>query len=422
MDTKNLSKIKYFGASTSAHQVEGRNHNQWSVWELAHAAELAASAEEKLAGWLPKWEDMKEQAQNPANYVSSVAVDHYNRYEEDLDIAASLNLNAFRFSIEWSRIEPKAGQWDEEALEHYRRVLMAAHKRGLEPFVCLWHWTVPVWFEESGGWTNKANIQHFVRFCEKIAVELGEYLHYIIILNEPNVYCGESFVSGQWPPNKRSLPAAIRVYSNLIRAYKSAYKAMRPINQKFKMGIAQHITYFYLGDSSRLSRLAKRMQDLVWNKWFFNRTEAMQDFIGINYYTSDRLIKGHRDNPNRRQSDMGWSMEPGHIQHVVQEMHREYQKPIVVTENGLADARDEQREWWLKETMKGLAKAVEGGADIVGYLHWSLIDNFEWAYGFWPRFGLIEVDRKDKKLTRKVRPSAKWWAGVLKKVSGTRGQ
>lgn len=416
MDITKLSTIKYWGASTSAHQVEGRNHNQWSVWELAHARQLASSAESKLAGWLPQWEQFKAEAAQPANYVSGLAVDHYNRYETDFDIAQELNLNAFRLSIEWSRVEPKAGKWDEREIEHYRQVLQALHRRGLTPFVCLWHWTVPVWFDEMGGFTQKANVAHFVRFAEKMAVELGEYMSYLIILNEPNTYIGQSYHLGEWPPNQRSLRQAIKVYNNLMRAQRAVYQSLRPINKRFKMGIAQNTAYSYLGDDTRRSRTAKRLRDLIWNKWFFNRTEKYHDFIGVNFYHSGRLIKGRVNNQNRRQSDLGWNMEPGNIEHVLKDMYAEYGKPLIVTENGLADAADESRQWWLEETLKGLSKAVAAGVPVDGYLHWSLIDNFEWAYGFWPRFGLVEVDRSDKKLPRAIRPSAKWWAGELKKI------
>ncbi|HEX9594516.1 MAG TPA: family 1 glycosylhydrolase [Candidatus Saccharimonadales bacterium] len=415
MDIKNLSSIKYFGASTSAHQVEGRNHNQWSVWELNHARELATTAEAKLAHWLPKWDEFKTQAQNPDNYVSGAAVDHFNRYEEDFDIAKQLNLNAFRFSIEWSRIEPKEGRWDDAAIEHYRQVLQSLHRRGLEPFVCLWHWTVPVWFEEAGGWTKKSNVDYFVRFCEKVAVELGEYFNYVIILNEPNTYMGLSYIEGQWPPNEQSLLKGLGVYRNLIKAHKRVYTSLKPI-KKFFMSSSLNASHFYLGDATLRSRVSRWGMELMWNKWFLNRTEHQNDFIAIQFYQSDRIAKGRKDNPNRRQNDLGWNMEPARVQFVIEDMHKEYGKPILLAENGLADAADEQREWWIKETMSGMAKAVENSAEVIGYLHWSLLDNFEWAYGFWPRFGLVEVDRTDKKLPRTIRPSAKWWAGELKKI------
>ena len=150
-----FSKHFYWGASTASHQVEGGTENQWSVWELAHAKELAKTAKDRLS-YLPSWPDIKEQAQDPANYVSGQGVDHYRRYKEDFDIAKSLNLNAFRFGIEWSRIEPKEGDWDEQQIEHYHTYIKELKKRGLEPFLNIWHWTMPTWFTDKGGF-KKSN-------------------------------------------------------------------------------------------------------------------------------------------------------------------------------------------------------------------------------------------------------------------------
>ena len=272
-----------------------------------------------------------------------------------------------------------------------------------------------MWFEEKGGWSKKANVEHFVRFCEKVAVELGEYFNYVIILNEPNTYMGMGFVQGDWPPNQKSPLKGYSVYKNLIKAHKRVYRALKPI-KKFMVSSSINVSRFYPGDDSLRSKISVWAMGLVWNKWFFNRTEKYNDFMAIQFYQSDRIVKGRKDNPNRRQNDLGWNMEPGRVKGVIADIYEEYGKPVLLAENGLADSADESRQWWLKETMKALSEAVKDGNEVVGYLHWSLIDNFEWAYGFWPRFGLVEIDRSDKKLTRKIRPSAKWWAGELDKI------
>lgn len=412
--TAKLKSVKFWGASTSAHQVEGRNHNQWSVWELAHASELAANAPEKLAHWLPRWDDIKQAATDPANYVSGIAIDHYDRYAEDFDIAAQLNLNSFRFSIEWSRIEPEEGRWDEAAIEHYRAVVRALKQRGLEPFVCLWHWTMPVWFTEAGGFEHKANIKYFTRFCEKVMVDLKDEVTYVITLNEPNVYAGLSYGQGEWPPQESNNAKMLSVYRNLISAHKQTYKVLKALRPELKVGIAQHITDFYAGDDSLISRNVVKVKSASWNWWFFDRTKNYHDFIGINYYQSERHFGFKANNPNQKQNDMGWNMEPERIEHVLVEADKRYKLPIIVTENGLADNRDADREWWLRETFGGMARAMERGAIIDGYMHWSLLDNFEWASGFWPRFGLVEVDRNT--LGRKVRPSGEWYANFIQTV------
>src|SRR6476469_3974200 len=155
-----------WGAASAAHQVEGNNHNQWSVWELENATVLAQKARYQLQH-LPKWDEIKAEAIKPENYVSGRATDHYHRYQEDFAILKKLGMNAWRFSIEWSRIEPEEGAWNAEAIEHYRTYLQRLKKLDIEPIVTLWHWTVPVWFEQKGGFTKRANVAFFERFAAK---------------------------------------------------------------------------------------------------------------------------------------------------------------------------------------------------------------------------------------------------------------
>lgn len=417
MDLEQLKKIKYWGAATSAHQVEGKTHNQWTVWELEHAAELAKNAETKYAHWLPRWNEIKEEASQPENYVSGIAVDHYERYEEDFDLAQQLNLNSLRISIEWSRVEPREGEWDEAAIEHYKEVLMALKRRGIEPFVTLWHWTMPIWFVEKGAFERRTNIKYFLRFTEKIAIELKAHVNYIITINEPNVYVGLGYRAGVWPPQKRSLVKFLFTFRNLLTAHKQAYDMLKKIKGELSIGIAVNANYSYPGDRSWLSRSVARFRNWGWNWVTFDRLKSRQDFIGINYYQSDRIFGFKTHNPDAKQSDLGWNMEPAHIEFALLEAKQRYNKPVIVTENGLADAKDQNRQWWLEETLKGMSAAIKRGARIDGYLHWSLMDNFEWADGFWPRFGLIEVDRGT--LTRKVRPSAEWFGGVVKQIKGS---
>lgn len=412
MDKELLKTVKYWGASTSAHQAEGKTHNQWTVWELAHAAELAKEAELKYAHWLPSWPDIKAEASRPENYVSGVAVDHYERYKEDFDLAKELNLNALRISIEWSRVEPEEGKWDEVEVEHYRAVLRALKKRGIKPFVGLWHWTIPVWFEQKGGFSKRRNLVYFERFAQKMAVELKEHLSYVITINEANIYAGLSFRTGEWPPQERSIIKTTAVYINLISAHKRVYKLLKGINPQLKIGLAHHFTHFHLGDNTLPSKVSRWLQDTFWNRWVIDRSREYHDFIGINYYQSDRLVWGRKQNLNVKINDMGWEMRPADLEHVLLDAHRRWGKPLVVTENGVADAKDQYRKWWLEQTLPAIARAVKQGADVEGYLHWALMDNFEWSSGFWPRFGLIEVDRET--LARKIRPSAKLLANFIR--------
>src|SRR3989344_7242602 len=194
----------YWGSATSAHQVEGGNHNDWSEWEKENAKRLAREAEGRF-GYLSNWTKIKIEAQNPQNYISGRACDHYNRYEEDFDTVKSLGHNAHRFSIEWSRIEPEEGKFNEKEIEHYRNVIKALRARGIEPFVTLWHWTQPIWIADIGGWENKKTIDHFLRYIEKIVGELKENVKFWIVLNEPNIYTGFGFVKGSHPPGRRNI-------------------------------------------------------------------------------------------------------------------------------------------------------------------------------------------------------------------------
>lgn len=410
-----MEKPKFFwGASTAAHQVEGGTVNQWSVWELSMAAELAKTAEQRL-GWLPNWPDIKAQATNPDNYVSGKGVDHYNRYEEDFDIAKSLNLNAFRFTIEWSRLEPVEGKWDAAAFKHYKDYIAALRKRGLEPFLNIWHWTVPTWFADKGGFAKRSNLKYFDRLVQKIAEELITDVTYVITVNEPNVYASFSYGTGEWPPQERhKVKALLWVYWNLNVAHRRAYKTLKAKKLGLQIGVAQQLGDIQAARSGHwFDKLAVRFMGYSWNWMWLNRIKKYQDFIGFNYYFSDFYKGLHRVNPKTPVNDLGWYMKPKGLSPLLNQVAKHYPgKPIIITENGVADANDNYRKWWIQETLRAIDTAQSQGVPIVGYMHWSLLDNFEWAYGWWPKFGLVAVDREHD-MKRTVRQSAKWFASEL---------
>lgn len=403
----------FWGAATSAHQVEGGTHNQWTVWELEHARVLAEQAKYQ-ANYLPKWDDIEDEASDPSNYVSGAAVDHYRQYPKDFAILKGLNMNAFRFSIEWSRIEPQEGRWNAEAIQHYRKYLQALKNKNIEPFVTLWHWTMPVWFSEKGGFEKRRNIKYFVRFAEKVFEELGREFRYVITLNEPEVYMAQGYLQANWPPQKQNKKLALLVYINLMRAHKKVYKLAHATSRKFIVGLAKNCAHHYGGDDAKLSQLTARVAMWGADYFFLDRIKHRLDFLGLNYYFSNRYYGYRVHNPNERLSDMGWDMQPQNIQFVLERLHQKYHLPIIVTENGCADRDDESRKWWLMQTLIAMHKALLNGVQLQGYLHWSLLDNFEWSSGFWPRFGLVAVNRKT--LARTVRPSAIWFAQTLAKL------
>lgn len=390
-----MSKILKFpdgflwGAATSSHQVEGNNHNDWTVWEKENAERLSKES----GGKYPR-----------ENYISDRACDHYNRYEEDFDLVKEMGHNAHRFSIEWSRIEPEEGKFNEKEIEHYREVICALRERGIEPFVTLWHWTIPVWFTRKGAFGKYDNIKYFVRFCERVASEFRNDVKFWVILNEPEIYAGHSYLKGLWPPQKKNPLSYWSVMTNLVKAHRESYKKIKKINLNAQIGIAKNNIYF--------EGWLAPVINWLWNFYFLNQVKNYQDFIGLNYYFHNR-IKGLKfnQNENKEISDMGWELYPEGIYHVLKSL-KKYNKPIYITENGLADAQDKQRANFIVEHLKWIHKAIEEGVDVRGYFHWSLLDNFEWDKGFWPRFGLIEIDYKT--LERKPRPSSRVYAEIIR--------
>lgn len=404
-----------WGAGTAAHQVEGDTNNQWTVWEQENAERLAAQGGTDIPDWFPGADALHAQAKDPANYISGAGVKHYQLYEHDFDLLKKLNMNTFRFSVEWSRVEPKPGKWDRKEIDHYKQYVSALEKRNIIPIVTLWHWTMPLWFTDLGAFEHRKNIKYFVRYAEKIAAELG--VERIVILNEPNSYASLSYQQGMWPPQGKNPALAFKVYWHLALAHKASYKAIKESLPNIKIGIAANLIDAQPASPHNPANLA-----LVWfgdyltNWWFLNRIRNQLDFIGVNYYfTTYHSWRLQLKNPPKPVSDMGWYMEPASIYRILTKTWKRYHKPMIITENGLADEKDNYREWWLKQTIKAIDKALRDGIDLKGYLHWSLIDNFEWAYGWWPRFGLVAVNRKN--MRRTIRPSAKWLAAEIKKLS-----
>jgi beta-glucosidase len=412
-----------WGASTSAYQVEGGNHNQWSVWELNHAAEMASSAERRL-GRLPSWPRIEKQAKDPATYISGKGIDHYNRYKEDFALASKLNLNSLRFGIEWSRVEPEEGVWDEEAIAHYHEYIKELKKLKIEPVLNLWHWSMPVWFCDKGAFKYRKNVVHFKRFVQRISDEFAGELKWVITLNEPNVYATFGYLapeptSGHWPPGETNPLSFARVYWNLVKAHRVSYKILKRANPDLNVGLAIQLANIQAKrPHSELDELTTRFMRYFWNWWFMRRVRKQMDYVGFNYYFTDYYTElGKRLDPKLPLNDMGWYMEPEGLYPLLLSIARHYPRlPIIITENGVADERDEYRRWWIEETIVAMERAISEGVDIRGYFHWSLMDNFEWANGWWPKFGLIEVDREHG-MKRTVRPSAKWFAEKITKLS-----
>jgi beta-glucosidase len=415
--TLQFPKRFLWGAATAAHQVEGNNHNQWSVWELENAKTKAAQAEYQFHD-LDNWPAIKTDAKDPHNYVSGSLANHYNSYEQDFDLLKKMNMNAYRFSIEWSRIEPEEGRWDAAAINHYKEYIAALRKRDIEPVVTLFHFTLPVWFAEKGGFEKRSNVAHFTRFAEKVISELGKDIRFIITINEPDIYAHESYKAGNWPPNRTSNWEFLRVLNNLAYAHRQAAKVIHAKNRRYKVSIAKNSAYSYAGDTARLSHWTAAVLQYLQDDYFLRKVVKHCDFLGVNYYFSNRTYGYRVHNPDVKLSDLGWDLSPANIEFALERLYAKYNLPIIVTENGLADQDDEHRQWWITQTLAGMQRALDAGVDIQGYLHWSLIDNFEWAHGKWPRFGLVAVDYKTG--ARTLRPSAVWFGRIIKHLREAR--
>ena len=272
-----------WGAATSAHQVEGDTHNQWTVWELENAKSKAAQAKFQW-GDLPNWSQIETEAADPNNYVSGKGTAHYKLFMQDFDLLEEMNLNAFRFGIEWSRVEPNEGGWSVEAITYYKAYVRELRRRGVEPMVTLFHFTLPLWFVEKGGFEKRSNSKYFVRFAEKILSELGADVRYVITMNEPELYAYFGYYQGDWPPNLVGKKWKLwRVMNNLAHTHNQTAQLIHGMNRRYKVSIAKNSAYFYPGDDAWLSRKSAEIFQYFQDDYFLKKIAKHSDFIGVNF-------------------------------------------------------------------------------------------------------------------------------------------
>ncbi|MEK7613806.1 MAG: family 1 glycosylhydrolase [Patescibacteria group bacterium] len=378
-----------WGASTSSMQVEGGiENNDW-----AEAARLGKTP------------------------PMGLACDHYNRFEEDLDIVQSLHHNAFRFSIEWARIEPKEGVFDEKELAHYRDVVRACRVRGLEPFVCIWHFSLPLWFVQRGSFGKKDSPDIFARYAKKVAETLGDEVKFYLTINEPLVWVGEhGKILGGTPGFSPNPFLGLHYLHQLIRAHKSAYAVIKSLNPHAHVGVAKH-NFSFVGVGF-LGNIVAGVSQYLWNRYFLNALIGYQDFIGIQFYQRLFFWQSKTEEQAAPKSDIGWQLHPEGIYDVLKEASR-YTLPIYITESGVADAKDQFRREFIVESLRAVHRAIDDGVDVRGYLHWSLLDNYEFQHGFSMKFGLVHVDHEQGQ-KRTVRSSAQAYADIVKDNSRLR--
>ena len=410
-----------WGSATSAHQVEGQNiHSDWWAWEQAGR--------------------VKE--------PSGMACDHYRRFAADFDLAASLGHKAHRFSIEWSRIEPTEGQWDDAALAHYVEVVRALRQRRLEPIVTLHHFTTPQWLAAQGSWMNAKVVDRFARFVEHVGQALGGMVRYWLTINEPMVYAKMHYVDQAGPPGPVAPKQVLRVIEHLIRAHGLSYHLLHGAtpagSPRPYVSVAANLPVFVPCKRwSMLDRWASRWTEQFFNTaflealtegrwrvpgigtWKIPEARATLDYLGVNYYGRQfvRLVMprgrfpavvcnvDHHAREVTEQTLMGWDVGPEAFTQTLLRGAR-FGLPIFVTEVGAWTERDEQRWQYIARHLQAMRRAMDQGTPIIGFLYWSLMDNFEWSHGFTPRFGLIEVDATTQ--ARTIRDSARRYAEVCR--------
>jgi beta-glucosidase len=378
------------GAATSAHQVEGGNqNNDWST---------------------------------QPGVAAGVAADHWNRINEDISLLNAMGANAYRFSIEWSRVEPEEGQWDEQAWAHYADEVRQLNAAGIRPMATLLHFTLPRWLAEQGGLRAESFPQLFARFAAEAGRRLGPGIDTWCTVNEPNVHMYQSYVSGVWPPGIKDTSQASKAFAGLVRAHAEASLELRKFDPGSKVGVAMNLILF---EPERhwwvLDWVAAREADKGFNWAFYDSISSgnisfhlagfpeiedplpalngSADYFGINYYRRN-LVRFTPSAPGLvtllqgpgKLSDAGVEIYPEGLLRLIRRVWQRYQLPIFITENGVADANGTLRPLFLRSHLYAATRAIDEGIPVLGYFHWSLMDNFEWAEAYKYRFGLYSVD------------------------------
>ena len=367
-----------WGAATSAHQVEGHNHeNDWHDWEHAPGT--------------------------PCAEPCGRACEHVRRYPEDIALLAQVGLNSYRFSVEWSRIEPEPGRFSERWLAHYGDMVDACTAHGLAPMVCLHHFTNPRWMAEDGAWENPRNAQLFARFCGRVMDSLGDRLEAVITINEPNIPALLGYESGIFPPGKRNRESRLRATEVLIDAHRRGVAAVRERAPGVPVGLALAMADWQAlrGGEEEIHEIRRLREDV-----FLDATAA-DDFVGVNTYTRHRIgPDGWMPNEEGVElTGMGYEFWPAALGATLRRAcDQTGGRTLIATEAGIATDDDTRRIAYIERSLQSMADAMQDGVYVRGFMYWSALDNFEWHHGYGPRFGLIDVDRDTQE--RSVKPSA----------------
>ena len=414
----------YWGVGNAAFQVEGSPQpSDWSAW--THTPGKIADGTN-----------------------ADTATDFWNHPEKDFALAQELGATMFRLSVAWERIEPQRGVWDEAALARYEKMLVQLRAHGLEPLVTLHHFVVPAWLAQEGGLLAPTFAEDFAVFAEKVVGRLSQAparVQWWMTFNEPMVVTYANYVVGEWPPGKKDdLKSAMRAAANMAHAHLRALARLAPVRQErgLKFSIAAHVRDFQGLDRGPLNRVLAELSDWSFNRQFINAITTGRiffwtpgsefiwereplpqggpalDYLGFNYYGRTLVgLKGEppyiavKEGPGPR-TDVDWEIYPEGLGHVIHDLYKAYKLPLLISENGIADAADRNRGDFLKSHTAQVIQARRDGIPVLGYLHWSLTDNFEWAKGFSARFGLVEMDYANG--ARRPRPSFEVYKQIIK--------
>lgn len=397
-----------WGTATAAHQVEGNNVNS-DVWVFEH---------------MPK---------SPYVEPSGDACDHYHRYRSDIALLAELGFNAYRFSIEWARIEPEEGEFSLAVLEHYRDMLRACQEHNITPIVTFHHFTSPRWLMAHGGWESKKTPDRFARYCERATRYLGDLIGAACTLNEANIaavitkmgfaaplkrirkerwWLGASEAFGVSP--KRLAPflysASSKAEKMILRAHHLAVDAIKSASGNFPVGITLALQDIQSveGGEKFAARMRREINDV------FLESLKGDDFVGVQAYSRARV--GPKSflpaEEGVELTDMHYEFWPEALEATIRDAVAKSGLPVIVTENGIAATDDTRRIEYVRRALQGVSHCLRDGLPVRGYTYWSAFDNFEWSLGYRPTFGLIAVDRETQERT--VKPSARWLGAIAR--------
>lgn len=409
LNTKNDMENKEFklnnlkmGVATASLQIEGGNkNNQWYEWSMKPG---------KIA--------------DGTNTLR--AINHYNKVEEDTLLMKSLNVEIYRMSIEWARIEPEENIFDINEMKHYRDEIEFIQKQGIEVLVTLHHFTNPIWFENKGAFLSEDAVENFSSYTNYVVSNLADLNLEYCTINEPNIYATQSYYFGIWPPEQKSFWTAMKVMKKMAKCHVAAYKIIKSINKDTRVGFADSLCNFEPRNPKNIfDRLSSKLHNRIFNYaparafvfdqriWplgFFGKKNGEYiDFMGINYYTRSRChgLK-NKATDGAPTNDLGWEICPEGITKVCEQSFKLFGKEIYITENGTPDHADSFRAQFIYDHLFEISKLPY----VKRYYHWSFMDNFEWALGETPRFGLVEVDYDTEE--RIVRKSGKFYSEIIK--------